>query len=414
MRQFIIPLAAFGILGVAAQTPPDNFTPNPNIGGGGRTYKDSAHFRVYNGGTSVDTVLKDLEAAYSCFVDNLGWRSTGLSYNGGDTGPFYKMNIYGVSSLGGAAGQMFSDYRSGLSYLKVVTRYITDPKITVHEYGHALAYHEKTWVDQQRTGAWWETVANFVADTYLTSPLCAAARAKHGRPEGGTIIELNKVISNAHQVIVDATANSGNYYQAWPFLTYLTNNPDRVTGLGPNTLRDMFRKYKLRSNETPLHALATVAAPASVQAIVGRYWARMAYLDIGHPKAQELWARSRSTLNYANLDSTGSGSYRVKAARQPKYMGANIIPLKGTGAITARVTASSPFTATLAIRGSNGVVRYVDLVNGVAQATVASGEEASLVVVNTPASLYLYDPFSLSGDVTKGLNYQVQLTGATA
>jgi hypothetical protein len=54
---------------------------------------------------------------------------------------------------------MFSDARSGLSYLKVLKRSIADPKVTVHEYGHTLTYVERTWVEQKRTGAWWETVA---------------------------------------------------------------------------------------------------------------------------------------------------------------------------------------------------------------------------------------------------------------
>jgi hypothetical protein len=44
---------------------------------------------------------------------------------------------------------------------------------------------------------------------------------------------------------------------------------------------------------------------------------------------------------------------------------------------------------------------------------LAEGEEASLVVVNTPAMLIQYDPFSISGDVARGLDYTVQLTGAT-
>jgi hypothetical protein len=34
-------------------------------------------------------------------------------------------------------------------------------------------------------------------------------------------------------------------------------------------------------------------------------------------------------------------------------------------------------------------------------------------VVNTPSALIQYDPFSISGDVARGLDYQVQLTGAT-
>jgi hypothetical protein len=68
----------------------------------------------------------------------------------------------------------------------------------------------------------------------------------------------------------------------------------------------------------------------------------------------------------------------------------------------------------LAIRAASGSVRYVDLEKGSGGAMVESGEEASLVVVNTPAMLSLYDPFQISGDVARGLDYQVQMTGATA
>ena len=60
-------------------------------------------------------------------------------------------------------------------------------------------------------------------------------------------------------------------------------------------------------------------------------------------------------------------------------------------------------------------MRYVDLPNGSGQATVASGEEASLVVVNTPNTLYQYDAFQTTASSPEaiGLNYQVQITGAT-
>lgn len=399
---------------VCTSSAPAQFSPNPGVGGGGGQFTDSAHFRVYGAsGAQADAAIKELEAAYSCFVETLCWRSSGLSVNASsDSGPYSKMNIYAVGSLGSAAGQMFSDARTGLSYLKVVTSYLADPGVTVHEFGHALTYHEKGWVDQRRTGAWWETVANFVADTYMTSPLCASARSRFGQPEGRTLIDLNKVIGSAHQVIVDGSSGTGNYYQAWPFLTYLTNNPDGFPGLGTTALRDMFRQHK-RNDETPLHVLERIAAPVRVQKIVGRYWARMAYLDIGHKKAQAAFLSGRSRLNFANLDAVGTGSYRVKAARQPRYLGANIIPLKGTGKITARVTSSAPFTATLAVRSSAGSVRYVDLAGGAGEATLAAGEEASLVVVNTPDTLYQYDAFSITGDVARGLDYQVQLTGAT-
>lgn len=268
-------------------------------------------------------------------------------------------------------------------------------------------------IDQTRTGAWWETVANFVADTYLTSPLCASSRSQYGQQEGKTLIDLGKVIGDSFQVIVDGSKGTGNYYQAWPFLTYLFYNPDNFTGLGHQIFPNVWTKYSRNSNETPLHVLQRLAAPTSIQQVVGQYWARMAYVDIGHPKAQEQFISQRRNLNYANLDSQGSGIYRVKSARQPRYMGANIIPLKGTGTVKVNVTANAPFTATLVARAAGGVIRYMNLTQGSGQMMVVSGEEATLVVANTPNNLLLYDPFSLAAEVNKGLDYQVEIQGAS-
>ena len=403
---------------VVAATPPAEFQPNPKVGPGGTKYKDSPHFRIYNAPNDsvADASIRMLEAGYSCFVGDLGWRSTGLSFHQeNDDGPFYKLNVYRVDTLGaGTAANTGTDQASGLSFLNVVTQYMAEPSVTVHEFGHALTYAARYWIDQGRTGAWWETVAQFVADTYITSSVCAAARARYGQGDGGkTMIDLAKVIGDSYQVIVDGTRNTGNYYQAWPFLVYLFNNPDNYTGLGHEIFPNVWTKYKRNSNETPLHVLDRLVSPAKIQEVVGRYWARMAYVDIGHPKAQAQFTSQRKSLNYANVDSQGGGKYKVKAARQPKYMGASIIPLKGTGTVSVIVTASMPFTATLAVKEASGTVRYVALPKGSGQAVVASGGEATLVIANTPDTLYLYDPFSLTADVSKGLDYQVQLTGAT-
>ncbi|KAJ2986679.1 hypothetical protein NUW58_g4913 [Xylaria curta] len=411
--------SAKGIAGAPSKVqlaPPAEFTPNTRVGPGGTRYKDSPHFRVYN--TADDTVanktLQTLESAYECFVTGQGWRSTGLSFNqDNDNGPWYKVNVYNVADLGpNTAANTGTDSASGLSFLNVVTKWMTTPSITVHEYGHALTYAERYWINQGRTGAWWETVANFVADTFITSPICSAARAKYSQPDGDTLMNLKKVISDSYQVIVDGTSGSGNYYDAWPFLTYITNNPDNYAGLGMQNFPNVWLKYQRNSNETPLHVLERMTSPVRIQAVVGRYWARMAYVDIGHPKARALFDRTKGEFNYANLDSQGNGRYRVKAARQPRYMGANIIPLKATGVtLSATVTANSPFTATLVVRAQSGGVRYVDVVNGQGQITLSSGETVTLVVANTP-SLLNYDPFSLSTDVKRGLDYQLQLTGA--
>ncbi|KAI2466280.1 hypothetical protein F4781DRAFT_406243 [Annulohypoxylon bovei var. microspora] len=418
----IIPLW-WALRAIAAPTrafaaPPAEFTPNSKVGPGGNIYKDSPHFRVYDAAsdTVANTILQTLESAYDCFVVGQGWRSTGLSFNQeSDDGPWYKMNVYDVANLGAnTAANTGTDGATGLSFLNVVTQWMNTPSITVHEFGHALTYAERYWINQGRTGAWWETIANFVADTFITSSTCADSRTRYNQPSGDTLMNLKKVIGDSYQVIVDGSSGTGNYYEAWPFLTYITNNPDNYSGLGMANFPNVWRKYKRDSNETPLHILDQLAAPTKIQTIVGRYWARMAYVDIGHEKARALYESQKSQFNYANLDSLGGGKYRVKAARQPRYMGANIIPLKVTGtSISVVITTTASYTASLAIKASNGAVRYVEVADNKAEASLASGEQATLVVVNTPNSLYLYDPFSLTSDVSKGLDYQVQLTGAS-
>ncbi|KAB8201927.1 hypothetical protein BDV34DRAFT_215935 [Aspergillus parasiticus] len=398
---------------------PISFTANPNVGPGGASYKDSDHFRLYSSDQSnADAVLTMLEAAYSCYVGDLGWTTSGIPYNADPSTvtTLWKENVYEVNNLGSAAGVQKSDPNTGLSWLEVVPSSLADPRVTVHEYGHALTYHSRNWVDQTATGAWWETVANWVADTFNTSPLCAKARSNYNQPTGDTMIELKKVIGDSFQVIVDGSTGSGNYYQAWPFLTYLTNNPDNYAGLGSDVVRQLFQQYEKGSNETPLHTLARVSTAVSVQEIVGRYWARMAYVDIGHTVAQEAFLNQRNGLNYANVDPQGDGVYVVKSFRKPQYMGANILPLSNAGAgnLQVSITSNGVFSATLAIRNTNtGAVRYVSLENGSGAAVMTGNEEASVVIANTPKTLYQYDAFKLTPEVQQGLDYTIKISGAT-
>jgi hypothetical protein len=114
------------------------------------------------------------------------------------------------------------------------------------------------------------------------------------------------------------------------------------------------------------------------------------------------------------------GDVLVKSSRRPAYGGANIIPPSGKGAVSVAISnlgngrSESGLTGMLAIRASGGSVRYVDLPDGAGQASVGVDEEASLVVVNTPSTLYRYDAFNTSSSSPEsiGLSYQVVLTGA--
>ncbi|KAF2127237.1 hypothetical protein P153DRAFT_295362 [Dothidotthia symphoricarpi CBS 119687] len=404
---------------------PAQYTANPSLGGGGSTFVDSAHFRVYNGGSNAAASLKHLEAAHACFVEKLGWRTPGLSINTGgkgqEVGPWYKLNVYGMqdSELNGAAGVQQSDGAKGLAWLEVLTEYLADPRVVVHEYGHSMHYSEEKWVGQQNTGAWWEPMANYIADTYWSTPICNDARKAVGLPgvEGDSFIALQKVISDSYQVIVDGTVDTGNYYESYPFLSYLTFNPDNTTALGPSALLTMIRTYVADSNDTPLHVLARLLpATTSLQHLIGRYWARMAYVDIAHPKAHAAFLAQRSTLVYGNIARSSGSTYAVVPARAPRYMGANINPLKitaGASSVSVAVTADAAYSATLVVSSKAGV-SYTDVVQGKASAAVAQGDEVSFVIANTPAQLVKYDPFDIPAALNKGLGYSVVVTGATA
>jgi hypothetical protein len=394
---------------------PDEYELNLGVGGGQGSYETSEHFAIF-GSSDPGAALNIMEAAHQCFVRDWCWRTTGLSRTS-DDGTYNKLNMYlGDIDAGGFMGY---DYDAGLAYLEIRTGLDTSADVTVHEYGHALTLTADGWVDQGNTGFWWESVANFVADSFLTSDICADARSAHGISTGRSIIDLDRTIGNSHWTI----CMNQNYYQAWPFLTYLTTNPDNYDGLGRMILPDMFSNHP-GNNETPLHVLEMLTS-VPVQTILGRYWARMAYLDIGHPIAQDQFFNARGGLNFDNLTSVGTDTYEPISGREPKYGGANIIPLDvtGNGDVSIQVTnlgnglSESNFTATLSILSGDGSVRYVDLPDGSGQATIGADEEASLVVVNTPDTLYMYDPQDIGADPSSdpantGLNYQVQITGA--
>ncbi|KAL4976249.1 hypothetical protein BDW66DRAFT_151196 [Aspergillus desertorum] len=308
--------------------------------------------------------------------------------------------MYSVDSLdGNAAGVMGSDSTTGYSYVQVVSTYLTDPSVTVHECGHALTYHVRSWVDQAMTGAWWEPLANWFADMWMTSDLCASAREQYNQQAGSSVIELQKLIGGSYQVIVDGSADTGNYYQSWPLFTYMTNNPDNFTGLGTGSVLQLNKQYDVGSNETPLHTLQRLIGDTPIA-----------------KAANEVFLQQRESLAYNNLESSGDGTYTVKSARQPQYFGANINPLtlSGSGGVSVTVSSDAPFTATIAIRSTDsGSVRYDNLESGKGEVTVGESEEASLVVVNTPEELIQYNPFELSSAVQVRLEYTVQVTGAS-
>jgi len=406
----------------AVFTPITNQYEDEGINTGNAVYKDSNRFRLYYGADNkrgpkgnlgthsdadVNRMLAHMEKVYDFFVTGRGFKSPAQSTQANKPGSF-KINIYSVNDID-AGGFMGYNGTAGLSYLVVHSNLLNADGVSTHEFGHGITLAEAIWIDKGRTGAWWETTAEWFADAYL-SPLTNT-----------TNFDVNSLHVGSNLTIV----HKDNLYQAWPFLNYLSNNPDNYTNLGRDAVRNLIRAHQ--GQETPLHSLARLVQPTSIKTVVGRYRARIAYGDIGHPLVQQkVLAAQRDasfrTRAYRNLESIGSNMYRVLEARKPQFTGSNIIPLTATGSgeINIQVTnlgnglSDSNFTAIVAIKATNNSVRYVDLANGAGSFQLASGEEASLVVTNTPDSLYLYNAFESTSTNPEsiGLNYQVQMLGA--
>ncbi len=413
---------------VASSSSPAVFTPITNqyeyegVNTSNAAYKDSNRFRLYYGaanklgpkgnlGTHSDAdvtrMLEHMEKVYDYFVTNRGFKSPAQSIHASRPG-FFKINVYSVTDID-AGGFMGYNGTAGLSYLVMRSNLLNVDSISTHEFGHGITLAEAIWIDKARTGAWWETTAEWFADAYI-SPL-----------NNTTNFNTESLHAGSYRTIV----HKDNLYEAWPFLNYLSNNPDNYSNLGRDAIRNLIRAHQ--GQETPLHSLARLVQPVSIQTLVGRYRARIAYGDIGHPLVQSRVLSAQRdagfrTRAYRNLESVDSTTWRVIAARKPQYTGSNIIPLTatGTGQITIQVTnlgnglSDSNFTAVVAIKASNNTVRYVDLANGAGSFQLASGEESSLVVTNTPNNVYLYNAFETTDTSPEavGLNYQVQIIGA--
>ncbi|ACE82894.1 cellulose binding domain-containing protein [Cellvibrio japonicus] len=412
----------------ASSSAPAVFPPITNqyeyegINTGNAVYKDSNRFRLYYGADNrrgpkgnlgthseadVTRLLEHMEKVYDYFIGERGFKSPAQSVHASRPGLF-KINLYSVTDID-AGGFMGYNGTAGLSFLVIRSNLLNAYNVSTHEFGHSITLAEYVWVDKARTGAWWETTAEWFADTFM------------GPITNSTNFDANSLHADSRLSIV----HRNNLYQAWPFMTYLTSNPDNYPGLGRDAVRNLIRQHQ--GQETPLHSLARLTQPVSIQTLVGRYRARMAYADIGHPLAQQrLFSAQRDASfrarAYRNLEAVDSSTYRVLATRRPQYTGSNITPLQATGSglISIQVTNlgnglnDSNFTATVAIKAANNSVRYVDLANGSGNFQLSSGEEASLVVTNTPDNLYLYNAFDSTDTSPEsiGLNYQVQILGA--
>ncbi|KAL8393869.1 hypothetical protein RB595_003574 [Gaeumannomyces hyphopodioides] len=362
--------------------------------------------------------LEPLEAAYDCFVGDLGWNSTGLRIlNNEGKEPYLKTDITMVKDHGGSTAAGTAHYGPRV-YIHIDAGQLY-PRLSVHEWGHALQWHQgNAWPNLDTYRIWSETFAQWVTETYLTSDLCAAARARHNQSVGDSLFQPFNTIARSYLAIVDGTPNSpliqGNNYDAWPFFHYLMTNLDGWKGMGRDGIMTLTKETPLGGNrETPLHVLQRVLGDsATVQQVVSKYWARMAYADIGHAMAVQRLDENKGFMNKDTWVRVSNGEFKSKPGKSPRYMGAVLARLLANGDgsylegktnTTSRVKiaikdATGPYTATLAVRNkASKEVRYIAMPGGNVEVDISYKEEATLAVVNTPEKLISYVGVNMYG-----------------
>ncbi|KNY25606.1 DUF6055 domain-containing protein [Pseudobacteroides cellulosolvens] len=405
----------------------------------------STHFQIIWGkndqtGTVNDAFiqgnLKNLEGQWTTYVTDMGYKEPGVSIKPANQSKKYKTNVYvtrtGLSKHAEGWGFMSND-SDGFAYIivdPVAMRVDVPSWVIPHELGHVITYHQASWVDSTITGAWWEAVADWLREQYLTSPNYQY-NGKIYSPDTNFFdpMYMNGSLCSPH---------GRTYYDAWPILQYIAENPDNYPYYGRDFMRDMMQKAKM--HEYPYDTIIRLAPGVSIKDTLGNYAKRMVTQDFQQKTVyrkrfnQLIATDSNKQMVYTQLVKVNDKSdwWRVPSERAPQQTGFNIIPLTPNGTGNGRTvkvnfnglidsSRGTDWRACIVVQDDSGNTRYSTLWNkGENSITLSNTEnKVFLVVVATPDKLIPLDAFAdetkspfMSAPEKQKMPYEVQITGA--
>jgi hypothetical protein len=311
--------------------------------------------------------LDNMESIRSFFIEGMGLKDIGHSKNPAVFGT-YKMNIYiavtGLSQIQDNWAYMSVDRDTFAFVVMMPAGMRVDPPswVVPHELGHAFIYHNGGIVPYY----WNEGIANFLRNEYLFSTYYSYGGTVYG-PTADFFAPyvLNSEVHFPHMK---------NWYDTWPILLYINENPDHINGLGHQALLNLLTYKK----EDPSYfKIIADATGVSIKEILGGLTRRMVTMDF---KAQRYYLTSfeellRNQENvkkiYTTLLSGSDGWMIVPGNRAPQQTGYNIVPLTGY-ANKASVTVNFQGTSTeknadwrvsIVTAANNGATRYSSMWN---------------------------------------------------
>lgn len=368
----------------------------------------SEHFQVIWGNEDttglvtkafVEGNLKNLEMIRQFYLEELGMDDPGVSTNSSIKGN-YKTNLYiaatGLTKIETDWAYMSVD-QDGFGYMVMAPGALrVDPPswVVPHEYAHVVTYHQKGVL----AGGWYESMANWFRDQYLGSTYYRYGNTVYGP----TSDFFQPLVLNSHVYFPHLT----NWYDTWPILTYVQENPDQLQGLGLSLMQELLNDQVGGTLFEQLERLSGT----SIKDILGGYARRMATVDFerqDHYRSYLDELLSNTTYRnqiYTTLEISSAGYLKVPAGRAPQQGGYNVIPItlqknaklinvdfKGTSSING-----ADYRVSLVAETAFGETRYSSLWNTGTGSLALQGDETALylVVCATPDTMSNLDIFA--------------------
>lgn len=393
----------------------------------------SEHFQIiWGNGDTTGTMTYDyvvgnlinLENIRTFYMERLGMKDIGISQNSSISGT-YKTNIYvsntGLSAFEDDWAYMSTDAQQ-FAYLFVApgAMRVDEPSwVLPHELAHAFTYHQGGTINY----AWYEAVANWFRDQYLGSEYYAYG----GKVYGPTSDFFAPYLLNSQYYVPHML----NWYDTWPILLYISENPDNINGLGMDCMHKIFEYNGAEAN---MYDVIESCSGVSIKTILAGLTRRLATMDFSRQESylnrlnnEVLTVSGNYEKIYSTLGSRDSAGFQtVSDDRMPMQTGFNIIPLDvdlskdyvNVDFVSTSKVSGADFRTSIVTATADNKTRYSNIVSGNGTASISlNGDEtkAYLVVCATPDTLKKYevDWNSSADDVDTRYTYKVKVTTGT-
>ncbi len=371
--------------------------------GSGYNYYESEHFQFIWGNSGDASKVtqeflagnaKNLEDCWNVYMQDLEMAAPSQSVNLSlRDGNHYKTNIYisGTGLDGMTDDWAYMSYDSGgYAYMFCCVdsmQYNPPSWVLPHEFGHVVTAHQLGWNTNKYSYAWWEAMGNWFREQYLYSD--------YSTDETGFGTDFFETYLKNSSLTFPC---GRDYYAAWPFLQYLTENPDNLEGYGSDFMKTMLQQGQV--DEYPLDMVERLA-PADLKDTLGHFAKRIASLDFENGDAyrsrlnQLLQSGSWNWQQIYTMAEPVAGqpnTYQVPTERAPQHAGLNIIPLNVTGStISVKLNGltnieGADWRACIVQCLSDGTFRYSDLFSDGETCTVNTEANLSAAYVSVVAT----------------------------